>query len=235
MKALVAASMALILTAGLARAEGGIVELRESDVQRGRFAAAPIGAATDGRPLEVESAALTVALPSGEPYPGYLITAYEPESRLFWWILQGAGPGDPEDRIRNLPARLNFFVSDTEIVGLALETPPPALWILRSASRADSLAEGRRLALAQVAASARRIQDGTASWMRMVSLANTLPRDFYYQPDHAMPLLELTVTSMERRPQGWKVELEGREGRTAEVVLDDLFVLQGAEETTEVD
>ena len=225
------ASISLSLPVSHASADEPVVELREGDVQRGIVAAAPIGVKEANQALEVESAAIKVTLPSGEHYPGYLITAYEPESRLFWWTFQGAGPGDPDDRIGSLPAGLTFFVSDNEILGVELGTAPPALWILRSASRAESLADGRRAALAQVGSSARRIQEGTARWMRVVSLASALPRDFYHHPEHARPRLELTVTSIERRPGGWKVTLEGRSGRTAEVLLNELLVIEAAEET----
>jgi hypothetical protein len=223
--------VALALATDGALAQEGIVQMRETDVQRGTVAAQPIGAATSSPLLEIGSAALAVRLPSGEPYTGYLITAHQPASRLFWWTLQGAGPGDPENRIENPPAHLTFFASETEILGVELGRAPPSLWILRSATRVDSFDEGLRQAMAEVAAAARSIEQGTARWMRTVSLARVLPSDFYYQPGDAMPALEMRVTAIARRPGGWMVTLAGREGRAARVLLDDLFVLESAEES----
>jgi hypothetical protein len=223
---------ALALAPAIVQAQVEAAQLREADVQHGKVAARAIGGSVSSPTLEVESAAVTVTLPSGKPYPGYLISAYEPESGLSWWTFQGAGPGDPEDRISNLPAGLTFFVSEREIVGVELGTAPPALWVLRSGARAASLEAGRERAIEQLVSSARRIEQGTARWMRTVSLMGALPRDFYYQVDRAMPPLELTVTSIARRPGGWTVSLEGREGRKAEVLVDELFVLEGARELT---
>lgn len=230
--ALVASTLAALslLLAGSSGAQEDIVTLSKEGMQRGTLAAKSIEGSGASPALEVESTPLSVTLPSGEPYRGYLITAYEPGSHLFWWTFQGASPVDPADRIANLPAHLEFFVSDREIVGIELGTAPPALWVLRSDTRVDSLEIGRKEAVVQVAKSAKSIEQGTARWMRVVSLVHELPSEFYYAPEGTMPKLDLEVASVERSGSDWLVTLKGREGRVAEVRLDDLFVLKGTRE-----
>lgn len=231
------AALLLLPTVSVA-VEEATVQVLEDQVQRGIVAARAIGslaAKSDSGPsLVVENVPVSVSLPSGETYRGYLITAYEPTTELFWWTFQGSGKNDPEDRIANPPRRLTFFASEREIIGVELlEVVTPALLFLRSTQRVVSLEEAFETAKAQVAGSAPAIQDGTARWWRRVALTGVLPRDFYFDPNHAMPHFDVTLTSMERRGDGWTVRLEGREGRTAEVYLDELFNVEGAKETTE--
>jgi len=219
----------LLSVAASARSQE-VVRLMKEDVQRGTVSASSVGSPAGAPTLQVESAAMAVKLPSGKTYPSYLITAFDPSTGLFWWTIQGASSADPQDRLDHLPANLKFFVSDREIVGIELGTAPVALWILRSDTRVDSLETGRAAAVVQVAKSARGIEQGTARWMRVVSLVHALPYEFYYSPNYAMPKLEMEVTSVERSGSDWLVTLKGREGRVAEVRLDDLFVLESARE-----
>ncbi len=223
----------LVLGTGASAAQERTVEPIEENIQQARIAAQAIGHTiekTNAPQLEVESAAINIHLPSGEPYAAYLISAYEPRSGLFWWTFQGAGRFDPEDRIANLPSDLKLFVSEREIIGVELGTAPPALWIVRSSRTFDSAARGKEDAIKAVGEQALRIQQGTARWMRSVSLANALPRDFYHDPNESRPLLELDVTGLRPDGNGWTVELKGREGRRAEVSLGPLFTLEDARE-----
>lgn len=229
--ALIALASLLLAAPSFAEQERELATL-SADVQRDALAVRPIGGpeAADMPELQVESAVAVVKLPSGERQPVYLISAYEPDSRLFWWTFQQAWPGGPADRLANLPRGLELFVSDREIIGVQMTELPAALWILRSSARARSHEAGREDVLAKLAGFVAAVERRGQSRLREVDLVSVLPSDFYFQPNHSMPPLELSVRSFERDGAGWLVTLEGREGRVAEVRLDALFNLRGARE-----
>lgn len=205
------------------------VRVDAESVQRRTIAATSVPQKAAPAALEAESLLVEVPLPSGKRYPGELTLVREPRSGLFWWHFRGADASTPADRLGDVAARFAFYVSDDELVGIETAAPPPSLWCLRSTARTASLDDGRRIVLRTLARNAAALEKGTARWQRSVSLWKALPHDFYYQPLHAAPRLELAVRSIARADGGWEVGLEGREGQRARVVLDDLFNLVEAE------
>lgn len=201
------------------------VRLDTDDIQRGTIKAR--STAQDGFApiLRVESARVELTLPSGTPYAAHLTTVFDDRTGRFWWTFQGSGRSDPDDRIAHIHDRVALYVSDQEIVGAQLDTPPPSIWISRSTATAASVEKAREIALHSLGQMLAQIEDGTARFERQASLWNALPTDFIFDPNSTWLTMNASIIGIDRLRRGWQVTLESHDGQRAEVMLDELFNL----------
>lgn len=217
-----------LLALSTSRAAVGSVVVHEDDIQRGHILAKAAGLNQSEGSLSVEIAPITLDLPSGNAYEGLLIVVHDPATGIFWWAHTDAEPDRSKNHLDSLRENVSFFHSEREILSIQLGRIQPSLWLLHSTASVGSVAQARAVAIDGVAKVAASIEEGTVRWFREVNLWHALPKEFFYAPNHAMPKLEMSVASIERRPGGWSIRLHGREDKIAEVWLDDLFTLVDA-------
>lgn len=160
----------------------------------------------------------------------HVISLYDSETGMFWWTYQRTGSQDPVDRLADFRRRFSLLVTDREILGLELATPPPQMWLLRSSLKVESQEDGERRVFAALGKRREDIRNGTDEVLHEVNLWSHFPTEFFYHPYQAMPELEVEVSSIERHESTWEIAITGREGRRARIVLDEALDLVQAEE-----
>ena len=168
---------------------------------------------------------------SGQPLDLHVVSLYEPESGLFWWTYRWLGRRQPEDRIDHFRRRQFILVTEREILAVETAKPPPSLRILRSTSRVDSRQQGEARMRGELVRHFDAVRGAEHPWLMSIELWDRLEADFYYQPGHTRPSLELEVTAVEPIDAGWSIELAGRSDRRARLVLDHQLGLLSAEES----
>lgn len=207
----------------LAADSGGVVELLDEKIATFELRGEALGMGGSAPTLEVHRASVGLELPSGRPCPGNLVTAYEPDSGLFWWSFYRAYPGVEDEGMGKLLTRTSFFVSDTTLLGARFSNAPPTLLLRASSTRVASHQEGRAAAMRQLTRYREAIEDGSFRWDREVPLAEALGIEFFWDIRDPMPAVNARVLSIDPVDDGFLVRLRGREGREAEVRVDPLF------------
>lgn len=187
------------------------------------FRADPAHVLRSGPPVDTQARTLrlSIGFPSGKTGYADVAILYEPGTRLVWWFYQGVERPDDPGILQSPLGGFVLYVADGKVAGFTLQGS--VLWVRDSTSRAASLDEGQAGVLERIKENAERIEKGTMQWGRSIRLGSSLP-DFFLLKGSAGPA-HGTIREVGRTPGGWRLLLDGPNGTSAEVMLDDEYRL----------
>jgi hypothetical protein len=181
----------------------------------------PLQTTKDGQSVDAErqTARVALRLPNGKDAAAYVFMVREPQSGLHWWSYQGA---ETSALTATDDPAMEFVVAfaGDKAVGFAFATP--FLGIREVQGRRNDFAAIQQAAAAEIERNLRAIQDGSMTWVREITLAGKLDREFMHLAGSAAPV-EPKVTAVTRANGRWEVTLQGPNRDTAVVTLDDQY------------
>jgi hypothetical protein len=182
----------------------------------------PIHLVEDGRQISLEAreVQLSISFPSGKTGAANVLMLYEPRNRFFWWTYengQGVSPGGITDRFFS---QSMIYVTEAKIVGF---TGGAFLEVRELAERRANMEDGQSSVLATIENSRGEIEGGELRGYLHVNLAKSLPSDFVHLRGNAAPLPLPKLREVSMRNGKWQVVLDGPNGDSAVVLLDDNY------------
>lgn len=167
------------------------------------------------------------ALPRGQSVNGSLIVFFDPASQLFWWMHESSTePSDPATVRKEFLDSHTFSVHSDQIVCFIAEGR--TLWVRTSEMRAANLDEGITKALSSLPEELSRFVSGDMTWFQQVPLAEAVGQTFFHPKNIGDPAVRLKITTVDRLPSGWRIEIENDKGECKTVTMTrDFKVVPG--------
>jgi len=180
--------------------------------------------------LAAKALDVEVDLPDGTALELNVITLWDSGSRRFWWTFDLAESMPLLDRLADFDQRYSLLFTDEEIIALELASHPTRVWIARSTSVASTQAQVENKIFKRL----NNHRHQLASWMwhvlQEVDLSEYLPPSFCYDPWSSLATLDVVAEHIAPRPEGWEIQLRGRDSRRFRVMLDVFFAVSNVEE-----
>lgn len=198
-------------------------------VAAGSEMSARVAVVKNGGQAKVDSkgfvADVSLAPGKGESYDVLMLR--DPSTGLFWWAYAPhmESPLGVADRL--LKNSVVDF-TDTKVVAFSFHHPPASLWIRESREHCANMQEGQIYALRSLDKKQGEVDLGFIKGYQIVDLWKPLGGDFVYPKSIASPSSVPALRTVTKTPDAWQVVLDGPNGDSALVSLNDKYELIGA-------
>lgn len=170
--------------------------------------------------LQSQEAQVSVIFPTGKAGLLDVLTLWDPQSKLFWWTYQFSDPAHPGGIRERFLADSAVYLMKTKLVsfrgGIFME-------VTESSERCASLGEGLAHVLAVLEEKRAKVEAGDVGGSLLINLGRSLDASFVHLRGNAAPYPQPKMRQVTRVDGQWRVVLDGPNGDSAVVLLDDKY------------
>jgi hypothetical protein len=146
---------------------------------------------------------------------------YEAESGNYWWAVQGISPDGPSDLLDTFLTKHRIYVSDGHLWVFGFVSP--MFGARKESGQAIGIADAEKKALGELRRRFSDIESHSWNGIHHTNLWSFLGNKFLNLTNSAMPEPPTKLSSITRDEGNWVVGLDGPNGDSARITLNDHF------------
>jgi hypothetical protein len=162
-----------------------------------------------------------VEVVKGNAQIAVMFLLYEPESRNYWWALQGVTPGDPSNVLDAFLSKHRIYVLNGHVWVFGFVSP--MFGGREESGQASDIADARDKAVSELQQRFSQIQGHSWNGIHQVNVGPVLGNGFMALKYSSMSEPSPKLNSVTREDGNWVAVLDGPNGDSARMTLNDNF------------
>lgn len=166
-------------------------------------------------------------LSGGRSSDGSIIALFDPGSRFFWWMYEKSVQSTDSNVITN--HFLSSYAAAISPEGIVCFTASGRnLWVRSLSERYPTVEAGLAHVRAILPSELANTESGATRWFQPIHIAALVGQQFFWPKNIGDPPVQLTIPSVNRSGEGWRIDIKNDRGEIKTVLLGRDFTASTA-------